>query len=261
MWIIGDVHGQFETWIWILQQMELTKDFEEGMYGHYMDELPASVARQALDNREAMGHKGLDCSLQLGDFGIFFEYQYESGKIAGKPWPDPSKHKFFRGNHDNPNLIKDLPGYLGDWGYNATQNLFWLAGGWSIDRKYRTEGIDWWADEELSNGELTNALALYEDVKPRIMITHEAPTVAKNLFLDHFGMNNIGYSSQTEKCLQMMWDIHKPDIWVFGHFHRRWSAEILAPAGSSGSTKFECLGEMINGNPKDCIFEIPGLTW
>jgi len=254
MWIIGDAHGEFKTWDWIVNRMQHGKP--DGTHAHYSDEMPASVARQA--DMVDSGPVGLDCSLQLGDFGIFQERDIADGKLRGREWPDPSKHKFFRGNHDNPNLVKDLPSYLGDYGYLEAQQLFWLAGAWSIDRIYRVPDVSWWHDEELSMEELTTALALYEKVKPRVVITHEAPTVAKELLLDAHGMHNIGHSSHTEKCLQFMFEAHQPELWVFGHFHKRWTAEVM---GSTGLTQFECLDEMINGNPKDCILEIPGLTW
>lgn len=229
--------------------------------------MPASVA-QELDLPE-YGSPHVDCSLQLGDFGIFDEQDYQDGKFMSRYTgklvvaPDPAKHKIFRGNHDNPSLIRQMPHYLADYGYFEKQDMFVLAGGYSIDRYVilmdgrpaRVEGENWWADEQLSEKELTEAVAMFEDAKPKIMISHECPTVVKPYVLTH--PNKADVRSRTEAALQVMWMLHKPDLWIFGHHHCR--REIYGE--HTGGTRFVCLNEMINGPIKECMFEIPGLEW
>src|ERR1700693_5291578 len=89
-------------------------------------------------------------SIQVGDMGIGFE-----GVRIHNMSMD---HRWFRGNHDNPDKCRKHPNYLGDWGYDPETKIFWLAGAFSIDRAWRTEGVSWWADEELSNLELQKAI-------------------------------------------------------------------------------------------------------
>ena len=88
-----------------------------------------------------------------------------------------------------------------------------MAGAWSIDRIHRTENISWWANEELNYKEMQQALDFYSANKPRIMITHDYPhEVRKELF-------GIKDKSITPTGLQAMFEVHQPEIWVFGHHH------------------------------------------
>jgi|ERR1700733_14487232 len=155
-------------------------------------------------------------SVQIGDMGVGF-----SGVIIHDMSQD---HKWFRGNHDNPEKCRRHPNYLGDWGYLPEDKLFWLAGAFSIDRIYRTPGVTWWEDEELSYLELQKAIGYYEAVKPKYVLSHEAPSeVAKRLLLDlqgpYFASKLACSMSRTAEALQRMFDLHKPEEWIFGHYH------------------------------------------
>lgn len=71
-------------------------------------------------------------TLQIGDMGLGF---------AGVGLhPMEENHKFFRGNHDSPEKCRAHKNYLGDYGFLEADSLFYIAGAWSIDRAYRTEG-------------------------------------------------------------------------------------------------------------------------
>jgi len=89
-------------------------------------------------------------TIQIGDMGIGF---------AGTPGlhkdiMTSGDHRWFRGNHDDPAKCRVSIGYLGDYGYLPEDELFWLAGAYSIDYMYRIPGRSWWGDEELSWPEL-----------------------------------------------------------------------------------------------------------
>lgn len=208
------------------------------------DDMPTRLQQDA-DAVSGISGKGLDCSLQLGDMGIFT-------KRCSEELPDMDQHKFFRGNHDNPALCRMHHNYLGDWGYHSKNDMFWVSGGYSIDRHTRTIGIDWWEDEELSTGVLMDVLQYYADVKPKIMITHECPSVIKESALSNPGKRNI--TSRTELALQAMYEVHQPELWVYGHHHQKVDKVM-------GKTRFIGLNEMKWGPLKECMFEIPGLTW
>lgn len=75
---------------------------------------------------------GLPCSIQLGDMGIGF------GLDDLFPKADPTKHRFLRGNHDNPELCRRHPNYLGDFGFEF--GIFFISGAFSVDRHLRTMG-------------------------------------------------------------------------------------------------------------------------
>jgi hypothetical protein len=173
-------------------------------------------------------------SIQIGDMGIGF-----SG-VGLHEMPD--NHKWFRGNHDDPAKCRQNKNYLGDYGYLPEDKLFYLAGAYSIDRAYRTIGISWWADEELSYKELGEAVDLYRQVKPRFVLSHEAPAnAAKTLLLGLTGpyfSAKMGCSmSRTAEALQLMLDSHQPEQWIFGHYHV--DKEFQVPGYD---TKFRCVG-------------------
>jgi hypothetical protein len=181
-------------------------------------------------------------TIQLGDMGIGFE------GVGLHAMPD--RHRWFRGNHDNPAKCRKQPNYLGDYGYLAEDGIFYIAGAWSIDRAYRVEGVSWWSDEELSYEELGKAITLYEQTKPRFVISHEAPSNAVKTLLyglmgPYFAAKLSCSGSRTSEAMQQMLDIHQPERWCFGHYHV--DKEFYIP---KCNTKFNCIGGMMEpGEP------------
>jgi len=175
-------------------------------------------------------------SVQIGDMGIGF-------KGVGLHKMDDC-HKWFRGNHDNPEKCRANPNYLGDWGYMPADRLFWIAGARSIDRALRVEGVSWWADEELSYAELDKAIQLYISTKPDYVLSHEAPSKAAAVLLHglsgtYFAEKGDCQHSRTAQALQAMLDAHQPKIWVFGHYH--FSHKFCVPFYD---TQFVCIDEL-----------------
>ena len=165
-----------------------------------------------------------DESIQIGDVGFGF-------KAVSLPTMPPG-HRFFRGNHDGPVLCHARPSSLGDWGYDEANGLFWFSGADSIDKHLRREGVSWWRDEELSVAEFERALELYEQVKPRVVLSHDGP---QDFIRAAFGIHK---KSRTRQALQAAYDLHQPDLWIYGHHHVR--REFQSPEG----TLFMCLPEL-----------------
>ncbi len=90
-----------------------------------------------------------------------------------------------------------------------------IGGASSIDKAMRTEGMNWWPDEQCSQEELASLYALYKEHKPDVMVTHEAPhRVARSLF------NVRGWEwSDTRFHFDQMIEAHHPKLWIFGHWH------------------------------------------
>ena len=179
--IIGDVHGDFDAYV------EITKTCER--------------------------------SIQIGDFGAGFSTK-SSNKLdedgSHMPMLSPN-HKFIRGNHDNPALCKMHPNWIPD--VTVEGNKFFMGGAHSIDQRNRNIGINWWDDEELSYEELNNAIDIYAAAKPRYVFTHDCPEIVGAVF---FGGNSykVRHNSSTMQALSMMFDIHQPEAWFFGHYHQ-----------------------------------------
>jgi predicted phosphohydrolase len=148
-------------------------------------------------------------SIQLGDMGIGFGIEQDHAK----KFPIPLKHKFIRGNHDNPSVCRKHKNYLGDYGITK-DGIFYVSGAFSIDKEQRTIGIDWWDDEELSIRQMEDVISLYEKEKPEFVISHSQP----NEFVDEVCSPN--FKSKTQDCFSEMFKIHQPEKWISGHLHK-----------------------------------------
>lgn len=211
---IGDVHGHTERY----QKM---------------------LRRQLRDQR----------TFQLGDMGVGFPTAVKGNapSEAGGLHPDifaAGNHKWIRGNHDNPAVARNLTerGYAGDYGYDPSIEMFWMGGAMSIDKAYRVEGRSWWADEELSYPELVKAIELYVQTKPKIVATHDCPSRISEymltVVLPSFRPEKLAcVGSRTAAALQQMLDEHRPQEWVFGHYH---ASKSFVHQG----TKFTCVNEL-----------------
>ncbi len=161
-------------------------------------------------------------TIQIGDFGFKSQHNWHLNNV------DNSSHKILFGNHDDYNFL-GYPHSLGD--YKQIGSAFFIRGAFSIDKHLRTEGIDWFPNEELSYWQMQMAIDEYEKNKPSIVISHDCPqSIRKSQF-------NILNKSITSNGLQIMLEAHRPDIWIFGHHHR--SKNIVV-----GRTRFICLAEL-----------------
>jgi len=179
-------------------------------------------------------------AFQVGDMGLGF-------RDVSLDEYDPGEFRFIRGNHDSPEACRKHPNYAGDYGYLEHLELFFIGGVYFIDGPpYRTPGVSWWEDEQLSYDDLITAQRLYLKVKPRIVVTHEAPTLAaEELLRPMLIRSNNGYydakmecgTSRTSRFLQTMQTLHHPEHWYFGHYHVDREFKLLG-------TTFHCLAEL-----------------
>lgn len=167
----------------------------------------------------------VDNSIQVGDFGFKKQHDWFIENM------DSTRHKINFGNHDYI-PYKYLEHSCGDYSYE--NGIFTIRGAQSIDTSHRTEGIDWFRDEELRYGEMIPIFDKWELEKPEIVVTHDCPQlVAENLF------DNIipEYKSVTRQFFQELFEVHQPTIWLFGHHHRNKNQFI-------DGTQFICLEEL-----------------
>lgn len=165
--------------------------------------------------------------VQLGDLG----FSYDTLDNV-----DPNKFKIVGGNHDNMDKIIHIPHYLGDYGYTELNGIsfFFYRGAYSIDRQYRTVGIDWWENEQVSIDQFMKARELYREVKPRLVITHDCP---QNIAAQMLNPGDRVYENMTGWALQELLNIHEPEYWFFGHWHDSRNIKY-------GNTNFMCLDEL-----------------
>jgi len=215
--LVGDIHGNFNEYKYY--------ELGVGRPRHVIDEAPPSR------------------SIQIGDFGIGFgqsDYWVEQVNELHST----GEHRFIRGNHDNPSMCKkDMTGYIKDG--TVEKDVMFIGGAWSIDNPNappgwyrRTVGVDWWEDEQCSLEEFERFIDIYSTIKPRVMITHDCPhNIAGEMFWNSGFIKGQRYNSITADAFQTMFEIHQPDEWYFGHWHKTMSYK-------SGRTMFQCIGEL-----------------
>lgn len=164
-------------------------------------------------------------SVQVGDFGIGF---------GGSLSPNP-RHRAIRGNHDNPALIRTYPNWIPDG--TIEDDVFYLGGALSIDKHYRTEGVDWWRDEECSMEQLTKIMDKIDSHSTKInrVVTHDCPSV---VIEELHGIGaSLRYPSITHQFLDWVLLELKPSLWIFGHHHKALDKTI-------NGCRFICLPEL-----------------
>ena len=171
--------------------------------------------------------KNVKNTIQVGDFGVgFFKWDYHENcrvPLINPPYDSIIKdnHRFIRGNHDNLSVCKKKSYWIQDGTIELIDGnkIMYIGGALSVDKIYRKEGYDWWDDEELSNNELTLLVDKYIIEKPDIVVTHDCPEEIAIMMDEWSGHKKLDISSRTRQALQSMFEIHKPKLHIFGHWH------------------------------------------
>jgi predicted phosphodiesterase len=163
--------------------------------------------------------------VHLGDLGFAREWR-KAARI--------SNLHVVAGNHDEIPIARTTPVWLGDYGdlgerIAGADGVFFVRGALSIDRDLRIEGLDWWPEEELSYGELQEAIDFYTAMRPRVVLSHDCPLVINHIL---YGGETI--PSRTATALWRMLQAHEPEVWYFGHHHVQFDRVI-------GKTRFRGL--------------------
>lgn len=198
---IGDLHGRYQSYLKIIEDADV---------------------------------KGIP-TVQIGDFGVGFgPTPYETVGL------DPVKHQFIRGNHDYPNLCLEMPGFISDGSYSHDNRILYVGGASSIDRMYRTEGVNWWADEQLTIAELEDILELAWNYLPEVVISHECPEFISDVICQVLRKPKYNDDNRTRMMLQQLYHLDvasKPKLHIFGHWHHDCDFRI-------NGTRFICLNEL-----------------
>ena len=204
---------------------------------------------------------GADRLLHLGDFGVW------PGPAGGRYLDDVDAALdragmalwFVDGNHEdhgrlarlprNPNgysdvrdRIKHLPrGYRWEW-----HGRTWLAlgGAVSLDRAVRTEGRDWWPEEEIAPWQ---AEQIASKGRADVMLTHECPARVAHSFPSPPSWWDLKYLARNDvhrERLQYVVDRVHPS-WLFhGHLHRAYDRVTAMPHGDVRIVGLDCDGAL-----------------
>lgn len=171
-------------------------------------------------------------TIQVGDLGIGFRKWPHGEWTTNPPYDEMVKAnaRFIRGNHDNPAVCRNNTQWIEDG--TVEGDCMFVGGAFSIDWQYRYPEFSWWHDEELFEDAMTEISGTFNEVKPRVMVTHDCPGIIVSLL-----PYNYKPTSRTSRFLEALWAQHQPEVWVFGHHHNSFDSVV-------NGTRFVCLAEL-----------------
>ena len=177
--------------------------------------------------------------LHLGDFGIWPDQHGKVylDRVSGALAEAGAELWFVDGNHEdfaqlgkldeNPGpdgrvtvvpRVMHLPrGYRWNW-----HGLTWLAcgGAVSLDRAVRTEGVDWWPEEEITTGQ---EVAISGGGHADVMVCHDCPSGVAHTFAHpppEWAAEDLARNDAHRRRLQRIVDAVMPSYLMHGHLHR-----------------------------------------
>jgi len=171
--------------------------------------------------------------LQCGDFGYFprldrqeqakyaSRYKHFKPRSPGPKMQDTPLH-FCPGNHEDfeslntretdelwPNVFYQPRGSVITLPDGRT--VLFMGGAKSIDKERRTQGLDWFPDEEIS---MKDVEVLPDKVD--IVISHTCPKEFPLKMRTGYGDKLNDWS---QRALSHVLQVCRPSLWYFGHFH------------------------------------------
>lgn len=171
-------------------------------------------------------------TIQVGDMGLGFKRWPHGESIINPPYDEMVKDfaMFIRGNHDSPGACRNSTQWIPDG--HVEGDMMFIGGAFSVDWQLRHQDFSWWDDEECSPEQFLEFIKTYQEVKPRIMVTHDCPgEVAPYM------PNAYKPISRTSSFFNHLWQLHQPDLWVYGHHHNSFDQVM-------NGTRFVCLAEL-----------------
>jgi hypothetical protein len=178
--------------------------------------------------------------IQVGDMGFGFP--------GAVPWktPYPLECLWVDGNHENFDMLSkrhlanfgqdpyhtyrpaEWMGFLQRWTYlprgSVRDGILFVGGASSIDKMYRTVGLDWWGEENISYSDQERVLDAIDKHQGTIhtVISHDCPTsfvMAPVLFGPEYHDGNRRFLEEVRKRV-------RPKRWYFGHYHAKFSGHV-----------------------------------
>lgn len=186
-----------------------------------------------------MNRRQPDIILQCGDMGYWPNFHGVVSDGTGKKKWDlfGIRNKSTRiywcdGNHENHLSLKELGNCSAALGPGIfymkrgsilelpdKREVLFFGGARSIDREYRTVGVDWFPEETIGYRDLENL----PEEKIDIVISHTCPVEFDMGGWKHT-MTGLVYKDRLDdpsrKALSYILDKYRPKLWYFGHFHQ-----------------------------------------
>jgi len=221
--IAGDIHGDIDYYKKITSQVPYS--LQVGDFYCYNSGLDHNKhkfiggnhekynlkLRTDLSPKDVTGDSNYTLASDGGPFSFVEKFEhYELGHL------DPKVYEFYK-------LGPQSLGSYGIWNISKefSDTIFYTRGAWSVDGSYR-RAIDpnsWFPREQISEHEGIQALELYEKEKPSVVVTHDCPHIILDDINLPFSKGPI--TTSTGSLLDIMLQIWRPRLWIFGHHHQR----------------------------------------
>lgn len=230
----------------------------------------------------ALAGEGQRIILQLGDFGV---------------WPGPAGTEYLRrvsaalqaadchlwfvdGNHEAFPILREVAererrmllssadspeiSPRVSWLQRGTRwtwhGRMWLAlgGAVSLDRAIRTEGRDWWPEEEITEGQ---AASVIEEGPADVMITHDCPSGVRHSFPPpprFWDARDLARSDAHRELLQRVASQVQPRWLMHGHLHRAYRRTCDLGYGPVEVTGLDCDG---GDGPNYAVLDVERMEW
>lgn len=222
-------------------------------HGNEMHEMTAinTKAMKAYCTAKNVDYNDIKYHIILGDVGILFpnnfkEDMYNIEFFDSKPFITLG----VLGNHENYPAIKSLELVdigIGNPVWKVSEKLYYLprgkvynidgkkclvlGGAVSLDKKWRTEFLDWWREEEWGYIETENLLNfLKKENEFDYVFSHSAPAEAAPFLAKFKGFNDMPINilkenDSTVRLNTMVCSMIEFKHWYFGHYHVHFTEE------------------------------------
>jgi len=224
-----------------------------------------------------MWARGISVMVQLGDWGFVWpgeNWEKTLDKISRRLTAQGQTLYFLAGNHDWIPRLHQFPQdedglrllrrniVLFPTGYRTTlaaynkmtpgKTLAVLPGANSVDREFRTEGIDWWPGEAISDQDL----AVLGTERADILLGHEAPVGVREIE-DEIQKNPDGwseaarvYAAEGRKQFHRGFQAVRPRLYAGGHWHRHIDTTM---GFDDGTKRFSCRVVILDMNGAETV--------
>jgi hypothetical protein len=214
--------------------------------------------------------------LHLGDFGIW-------PGVEGRRYLDSlsavldlvdAQLWFIDGNHEDfPQLAEMTSGAAPGERVAVRPNIYhlprghrwqwygrsWLAcgGGVSLDKAGRTEGVDWWPQEEITSEQ---EAAMISGGHADVMVCHDCPSGVAHTFPQPpswWAAADLARSNAHQERLQRIMDAVRPAQLMHGHLHRAYQRSCEFGYGPVQVTGLAADGSLRNF----AVLDVETMTW
>jgi predicted phosphodiesterase len=180
-----------------------------------------------------------DIIIHVGDFGIYHKVLFDWERYLF-PEGFPCKLMFIDGNHEDFSILYNYPIDKKTGLRPIFKNLYhiprgsvmeiegklfgFLGGAESIDKAYRTEGLSWWREEQITDEDVELLVNNVANRQLDYLITHTCTEEFRDTYFGSLSLKEwklpVGWEDVSMLKMSRVVKTLHPKLHVFGHMHR-----------------------------------------